>query len=1571
MKPQTKNRIREFLVPAIWLVVFLYGLFYISPVQAASGIYERVNFQGKLVNNDGTNVTNGSYNFTFTLFDASSGGTNLWTETQSLTVTDGIFRAELGTSTAFGATLFDNDNLYLAIQINSGTALSPRIRFTAVPYAFNSKKVNGLNVTNTNGTLTVPSNETINFGSNSITFTTSADSSVTLPSTGTLATLAGSETLTNKTIGSTGLVFSGATTDIDAAASEGITIQGRAASSFNTTSGNLSFQIAGTGTTAVVQIGGGGAGSTTPDYFALDVKSTTGDPATAGAEGYMYYNTFDNKFRCYEGSGFKNCIADLDDAYDNDADKVMAVDSTTGLIFNQTTTGDIIFQDNGAAFLTLGNTGSFSMTLDATDNPGFSITNNGSGNIVANLAGTGDWILQDNGAAFLTISDAGAFNFTLDATDNPTYNITNLGTGDSFQVYDASGDTSPFVVDQNGNVGIGDATPDSQLEILGTTAPQMRLTYTDGSQDATFGVDANGTLTISSNGTTGGIGLQADGTGTTAIVQIGAGGAGSNTPDLLAVDVKNTAGDPATTQNGYMYFNTNTNRFRCYQGGWVDCIQGTAVNLQNAYDGEADRTMDVNQTAGLIFNMTTTGDFIVQDNGSAFFTLGDTGSFDLTLDATDNPTMLVTNNGTGNITYNLAGTGGFVVQDNGTTFLTLADNSGIIYESAGQSFIFQETTAGAATNDIVQITTDATNTSFTGDLLHLTMNSGTADGFTGDGLKVTIDQSQVSAAARPINVEDDTGLELFTVGRFGFAYSNRGFVSFDGYMAEEFNDERASVTADSAVQGDWQNWVFDEQTNCTYIVAEGSPSFARVATGASNGCALIMGIAAGDVMQFTSVTNLPKALIKFRPSATSANDDTWVGLSIDIAAGTTEPTEGLYFTNNNGTTWTGRVNPAAGGNTDVVCTGQTISTTQFALLEITVENSTTVRFRVDNDLSNGISFTDCGTANPSGVTSNLGAFFLGQSTTTGRTWDIDYFRVWTDDPNTAGAGGASTTVTEAAATPLDMLSSADIAEAYLVDEPAAYSEGDVVAMQESGSVKVRKSNGRYDRNLMGVITTSPYLVMGTQRENTVNVALNGRVPVKVNLENGPIQPGDYLTSSSVRGEAMKALKAGPVIGRALETYTGPKVTDLPEDANKIMMFVAPTTFMGELAGGTNSDGVMLLSRLIAENTGLSEGLTANEESEYQSQIFADRLVATNELVTSQLMAETIYGKKFKNLPGADLDIELDDGSNLTIRDPKTKEAVMSMDNAGNATFAGTLTAKKIKAEQIEGLAIYTDKIESLSQAVNQLTNQQSTQDGSDRPEVVTSDQPTMVSLNMATLDGLEVSKDATISGTLNVGGNTLIEGVLNVISAITARNLVVEDWASFIGQVIFKNNVYFTGRPTFNKDTAGYATIKKGQRDVTITFEQEYLTTPIVVASFAFDKIEDESKQDLLIAYLLNSDLQYAITNKSTKGFTVSLNKEAGEDVVFSWVAIAVTDVVTAPAPSSNANQPSPVPTQPIIPIVTQTINMTPLGTPTPTPLAIPVDPVELKDVQVPTDTPTPQPEASPNPTNQPAADGP
>ena len=67
--------------------------------------------------------------------------------------------------------------------------------------ALTNKSINGLTVSTTTGTLTLANSSTLaTSGAYSTTLTATATTTLTLPTTGTLATLAGSETLTNKTL---------------------------------------------------------------------------------------------------------------------------------------------------------------------------------------------------------------------------------------------------------------------------------------------------------------------------------------------------------------------------------------------------------------------------------------------------------------------------------------------------------------------------------------------------------------------------------------------------------------------------------------------------------------------------------------------------------------------------------------------------------------------------------------------------------------------------------------------------------------------------------------------------------------------------------------------------------------------------------------------------------------------------------------------------------------------------------------------------------------------------------------------------------------------------------------------------------------------------------------------------------------------------------------------------------------------------------------------------------------------------------------------------------------------------
>lgn len=130
-------------------------LFGQKPVSAANPT--TVNFQGKVVNSNGTNVSDGTYTFVFKLYTVSSGGSAIWTETDSsVSVTSGTFQVNLGASCPFftanacnGSTPIDfnaSNSLYMGITFNSDPAgeMTPRVQFQSVPYAFNADKVGGV-----------------------------------------------------------------------------------------------------------------------------------------------------------------------------------------------------------------------------------------------------------------------------------------------------------------------------------------------------------------------------------------------------------------------------------------------------------------------------------------------------------------------------------------------------------------------------------------------------------------------------------------------------------------------------------------------------------------------------------------------------------------------------------------------------------------------------------------------------------------------------------------------------------------------------------------------------------------------------------------------------------------------------------------------------------------------------------------------------------------------------------------------------------------------------------------------------------------------------------------------------------------------------------------------------------------------------------------------------------------------------------------------------------------------------------------------------------------------------------
>ncbi len=115
------------------LLLVLASILAAAPAQAL--VPSTLGYQGVLTDTGGSPVANGSYTLGFALYDVSSGGTALWTETQpGVTVTAGGFAVTLGSITPLSSLAFDRP-YWLGIAVNGGTELAPRVELASSPYA--------------------------------------------------------------------------------------------------------------------------------------------------------------------------------------------------------------------------------------------------------------------------------------------------------------------------------------------------------------------------------------------------------------------------------------------------------------------------------------------------------------------------------------------------------------------------------------------------------------------------------------------------------------------------------------------------------------------------------------------------------------------------------------------------------------------------------------------------------------------------------------------------------------------------------------------------------------------------------------------------------------------------------------------------------------------------------------------------------------------------------------------------------------------------------------------------------------------------------------------------------------------------------------------------------------------------------------------------------------------------------------------------------------------------------------------------------------------------------------------
>jgi hypothetical protein len=106
-----------------------------------------LHYQGRLLDPiSGQPKVDGAYSMLFSIYNQASGGSPLWSEARSVTISKGIFSARLGETSVLNTSLFDGQDLWLGLSVGADPEMTPRQPLLYVPYAVyaqNAKTLNG------------------------------------------------------------------------------------------------------------------------------------------------------------------------------------------------------------------------------------------------------------------------------------------------------------------------------------------------------------------------------------------------------------------------------------------------------------------------------------------------------------------------------------------------------------------------------------------------------------------------------------------------------------------------------------------------------------------------------------------------------------------------------------------------------------------------------------------------------------------------------------------------------------------------------------------------------------------------------------------------------------------------------------------------------------------------------------------------------------------------------------------------------------------------------------------------------------------------------------------------------------------------------------------------------------------------------------------------------------------------------------------------------------------------------------------------------------------------------------
>lgn len=932
------------------------GAFMAGSLHTSAATSSTMNFQARLMTAAGAIVPDGTYNVEFKIYNAvSSSGSSQgsctgdsackWTETRTggdkVSVANGYLTVNLGSVTSLPAIDW-NQELWLTMNIGgTGTPawdgeMSPRLKLTAVPYAFRAGQLAKLDsgftsvldfvqptadrsilVPNESGTLCIQGSTACGFaaGSGSSNYIQNQNASdqtanFRISGTGRAATALQAPLLDTAAAGTLSL---GTTNATAIALDKATTVTGNLGQSGGTVSLAATGTAALTGTGALTLTGGAAStfsttsGGITIQAFNTNVLTLN----TSGAGTVSVGNTNSTTISIGRGSDIARTI-------------------NIGNAGSSTTQTISMGSLNGGSNTTIqGGTGASAINLTTGSGGSINLTVTGSGNVNFN-----------SGASIIAKS----------TTNNTT----------AFQVQNASGgyvlnvDTSSNVIGlaylNVGTSGVSDATIDTAFAatlFIGTT---NATAITVGSNTSNVSVSC-GTTTCSF---------------------------GANATDHTTTIGSTTGASPVTIQGGTGAINVGTNAVAhtvtvgTLTGAATTTIQGGTGGVNLGTGGVAN-TIQIGNITGAVSQTTNVG-----TNGTASSTSNvNIGSSVAGTTAITGPTT-ITNRTSGStdtlIVSNSTSTGPIAkFRDNSTTVFNLADGGDALFKAvADSSTAFQ-----------VQATTSS--------LPHFTIDTSAKRVAVGSS---TTDANAVLLILDSYNTTDPTGV----AGAMYFNSTRNVMRCFqaelwvDCVKAARSSYYRSSDMMHNAGDAD-VDFFTDTGTVGEAAGLAGRPGIVRLLTAsAANTFAITIGANGNDSSVLFGANDVWKYEASFQLLNLSTATQTYFARSGFLDQAESESADGCYFRYSDGINsgkWQG-VCVESTGALSTCDTGTTVAATTWYRLTVVVTGTSTADFRI-----NGTSACTVNTGIPesTGEETNFGTSINKTVGTTARELQIDYLEV--------------------------------------------------------------------------------------------------------------------------------------------------------------------------------------------------------------------------------------------------------------------------------------------------------------------------------------------------------------------------------------------------------------------------------------------------------------------------------------------------------------------------------------------------------------------------------------------------